>query len=863
MNEWIEEVQMILQAITGDVMDFSDMSEEETLEYIENLDPALLEAVQNQLGDPNIEATSDSRALAEIAFALAPIPGLGKFKLFKKLGSKLIPARKAGKQGILPRKILTNTSQGAKPLRSAPPNRVSKQGGPYSRFSTVGDRARTTAGKGREGQSAWEIRQTKSLRPTGPGHPSPKWDVNTGVNMGVLSKYNTPLGGLLEAARSPSGLIGKKRTAGLAGALALQYGIANTMTPGLPGSDVMRDDDDEFGGSDSPTYEMEDGLGDFGPTPESQEIVKKLAWEGHTVNSANDKFMRVILEQPHLMGATPQDFNTLEQYLANDQDTLNVINVTAGKGREDLAGYMREEWHNIPGLHEQLLDEAHRRFDDFINSSDMDIEVLADISMLGNKEEAMWDDILSGYPVQSMDYLGMEPAGPHSQTQSQNIIGYMEKEFGKEITNKVLSGARDEVIERYITEHTRGNPYMITDNEGGMITGFDEAYDTSSFGQVTSLEDLFSGEYGVKVGPVHAASYLKDLFHRTNEGGSTGSSVIASFQQTMYAMGYMDDSIGQLPAPDRWGHVDDQTIKAFQSVQWDIVQNVDEARRLGIDPDVKKLWKEMQNEGLIQRMAESDMDVEGQFRVDASNRFADYAQAKFAKRLVPIMNMPEEEINKNIAQVLSDMTAEERNIAWGMGGNPDEVAMAEEILKSFYNDDSDWGSNIRFGHNNSDFMNYANKVGALTDKEREQHAADLMEGRSGSIGKDVAISNFLMMLDGGLDAQGKRMKGDITTATRDQIRSGLARYANTIGFEHSRNNGFSADDIFQRADTGLSAARSAGTEDYDELMTTLEGRLDLLQDYSSRGISSANAVLWGTTMPRVSMPVRDKGGKAL
>ena len=482
----------------------------------------------------------------------------------------------------------------------------------------------------------------------------------------------------------------------------------------------------------------------------------------------------------------------------------------------------------------------------------MDIEVLADISMLGNDEEAMWDDILSGYPVQSMDYLGMEPAGPHSQTQQQNIIEYMEKEFGKEITSKVLSGARDQVIENYITEHTRANPYMITNNEGGMITGFDEAYDTSSFGQVTSLEDLFSGEYGVKVGPVHAASYLKDLFHRTNEGGSTGSSVIASFQQTMYAMGYMDDSIGQLPAPDRWGHVDDQTIKAFQSVQWDIVQNVDEARRLGIDPDVKKLWKEMQNEGLIQRMAESDMDVEGQFRVDASNRFADYAQAKFAKRLVPIMNMPEEEINKNIAQVLSDMTAEERNIAWGMGGNPDEVAMAEEILKSFYNDDSDWGSNIRFGHNNSDFMNYANKVGALTDKERQQHAADLMEGRSGSIGKDVAISNFLMMLD-----------GDITNSTRTEIRSGLARYANTIGFEHSRNNGFTADDIFQRADAGLSAARSADTTDYDELMTTLEGRLDLLQDYSSRGISSANAVLWGSTMPRVSMPVRDKGGKAL
>ena len=343
MNEWIEEVQMILQAITGDVMDFSDMSEEETLEYIENLDPALLEAVQDQLGDPDAKEVSYGRLMAEMAFTLAPIPGLGKFKLFKKLGSKLIPARKAGKQGILPRKILTNTSQGAKPLRSAPPNRVSKQGGPYSRFSTVGDRARTTAGKGREGQSAWEIRQTKSLRPTGPGHPSPKWDVNTGVNMGVLSKFNTPLGGMLEAARSPSGQILAKRGTALTGLAALQYGIANTMTPGLPGSDVMRDDDDELGGFDSPTYEMGDGLGDFGPTPESQEIIKKLAWEGHTVNSANDKFMRVVLEQPHVMGATPQDFNTLEQYLANDQDTLNVINLSAGEGRITLGYYKREE----------------------------------------------------------------------------------------------------------------------------------------------------------------------------------------------------------------------------------------------------------------------------------------------------------------------------------------------------------------------------------------------------------------------------------------------------------------------------------------------------------------------------------------
>ena len=841
MNEWIEEVQMILQAITGDVMDFSDMSEEETLEYIENLDPALLEAVHNQLGDPEIDEMSDARLMAEMAFMFAPI-GKAKwlFKGAKGLLGKLAPKVAKGDK-ILPRQVLYNTSMG--PLKTGQRPRVQGE------FIDI-PRGRTTAGAG---QTASLPQQTGGLRPTGPVNAVPKWNAGTGMRDSYMSKYGAPLGAKMEAFNTTSGQYVKQLMAGtgIGGALYLE-GV-NRLTPGLPGSDVMRDDDQEDtvaeqGGLGALTSE----LNNFGPTPESQEIVKKLAWEGHTVNSANDKFMRVVLEQPHVMGATPQDFNTLEQYLANNQDNLSVINVTAGKGREDLAGYMQKEWHNIPGLHEQLLDEAHRRFDDFINSSDMDIEVLADISMLGNDEEAMWDDILSGYPVQSMDYLGMEPAGPHSQTQSQNIIEYMEKEFGKEITGKVLSGARDEVIENYITKHTRANPYMITNNEGGMITGFDEAYDTSSFGQVTSLEDLFSGEYGVKVGPVHAASYLKDLFHRTNEGGSTGSSVIASFQQTMYAMGYMDDTIGQLPAPDRWGHVDDQTIEAFKAVQWDFVQNVDEARRLGVEPDVKKLWKEMQNEGVIQRMATSDMDSEGQFRVDASNRFADYAKAKFAKRLVPMMNMPEEEINKNIDQVLSDMTAEERNLAWGMGGNPDEVAMAEEILKSFYNDDSDWGSNIRFGHNNSDFMNYANKVGALTDKEREQHAADLMEGRSGSIGKDVAISNFLMMLD-----------GDITNATRDEIRSGLARYANTIGFEHSRNNSFTADDIFQRADTGISAARSADTTDYDELMTTLEGRLDLLQDYSSRGISSGNAVLWGSTMPRVSMPVRDKGGKAL
>ena len=843
MNEWIEEVQMILQAITGDVMDFSDMSEEETLEYIENLDPALLEAVHNQLGDPEIDEMSDARLMAEMAFMFAPI-GKAKwlFKGAKGLIGKLAPKVAKGEK-ILPRKVLYNTSMGG--LKSSDPKNVSHLAGNIPR-------GRTTAGAGR---TASLPQQTGGLRPTGPVNAVPKWNAGTGMRDSYMSKYGAPLGAKMEAFNTTSGKYVKELMAGtgMVGAGYLEY--MNRRTPGLPGSDVMRDDD-ESGGSDSPTYGMGGGIGDDGSltygTSESQEIIKKLAWEGHTVNSANDKFMRVVLEQPHVMGATPQDFNTLEQYLANDQDNLNVINVTAGEGRTRLGDFMREEWHNIPGLHEQLLDEAHRRFDDFIHSSDMDIEVLADISMLGNDEEAMWDDILSGYPVQSMDYLGMEPAGPHSQTQQQNIIEYMEKEFGKEITSKVLSGARDQVIENYITEHTRANPYMITNNEGGMITGFDEAYDTSSFGQVTSLEDLFSGEYGVKVGPVHAASYLKDLFHRTNEGGSTGSSVIASFQQTMYAMGYMDDTIGQLPAPDMWGHVDDQTIEAFKAVQWDIVQNVDEARRLGIEPDVKSLWKEMQNEGVIQRMATSDMDPEGQFRVDASNRFANHAKAKFAKRLVPMMNMPEEEINKNIDQVLSDMTAEERNMAWGMGGNPDEVAMAGEILKSFYNDDSDWGSNIRFGHNNSDFMNYANKVGALTDKERQQHAADLMEGRSGSIGKDVAISNFLMMLD-----------GDITNSTRTEIRSGLARYANTIGFEHSRNNGFSADDIFQRADAGLSAARSADTTDYDELMTTLEGRLDLLQDYSSRGISSANAVLWGSTMPRVNMPVRDKGGKAL
>ncbi|MBK29036.1 MAG: hypothetical protein CMO77_09395, partial [Verrucomicrobiales bacterium] len=467
MNEWIEEVQMILQAITGDVMDFSDMSEEETLEYIENLDPALLEAVHNQLGDPEIDEMSDARLMAEMAFMFAPI-GKAKwlFKGAKGLLGKLAPKVAKGDK-ILPRQVLYNTSMG--PLKTGQRPRVQGE------FIDI-PRGRTTAGAG---QTASLPQQTGGLRPTGPVNAVPKWNAGTGMRDSYMSKYGAPLGAKMEAFNTTSGQYVKQLMAGtgIGGALYLE-GV-NRLTPGLPGSDVMRDDDQEDtvaeqGGLGALTSE----LNNFGPTPESQEIVKKLAWEGHTVNSANDKFMRVVLEQPHVMGATPQDFNTLEQYLANNQDNLSVINVTAGKGREDLAGYMQKEWHNIPGLHEQLLDEAHRRFDDFINSSDMDIEVLADISMLSNDEEAMWDDILSGYPVQSMDYLGMEPAGPHSQTQSQNIIEYMEKEFGKEITGKVLSGARDEVIENYITKHTRANPYMITNNEGGMITGFDEAYDT-------------------------------------------------------------------------------------------------------------------------------------------------------------------------------------------------------------------------------------------------------------------------------------------------------------------------------------------------------------------------------------------------
>ncbi|MBO55323.1 MAG: hypothetical protein CL886_06635 [Dehalococcoidia bacterium] len=83
----IKDIEMALQAISPDeVIDFSDMSEEETLEYIENLDPALLGAVYAQLGDPNIEETSGARVIGETWAMAIPFPGGAKLRI----GSRLL-----------------------------------------------------------------------------------------------------------------------------------------------------------------------------------------------------------------------------------------------------------------------------------------------------------------------------------------------------------------------------------------------------------------------------------------------------------------------------------------------------------------------------------------------------------------------------------------------------------------------------------------------------------------------------------------------------------------------------------------------------------------------------------------------------
>ena len=320
-----------------------------------------------------------------------------------------------------------------------------------------------------------------------------------------------------------------------------------------------------------------------------EDWIRNISWENHTIESANDKFITWFLDKgiPAALQAGTTDlsgFGSLKNFI-QQQGTLT--NIRTGAGRESFKAMIMENFDAMPNLRSRLAAGASELMESAASAKDIVafLEPSQD-SVLNSAEVGMWEEIFGTAEAQASPI-----AAPVI-----NQMEHLDKTYGEGTANRVLAGLLEEEVDSYIDDYTAENQYMMQFGDQSMLTNFGMTYDNTPFGTINTLQDLFSGPAGLRVGPAHIGEYLYGLESRTKTPGQS-SDVVAQIQQTLYSMGYMSID-GKPYTPDQWGYVDDGTVRALESFQWDLIVNYEEAQRaLGGDSqvDVNSLFNVMRN----------------------------------------------------------------------------------------------------------------------------------------------------------------------------------------------------------------------------------------------------------------------------
>ena len=377
------------------------------------------------------------------------------------------------------------------------------------------------------------------------------------------------------------------------------------------------------------------------------------------------------------------------------------------------------------------------------------------------------------------------------------------------------------------------------------------SFDGTPYGDVQSLKDLFSGGL---IGPQDAWFYMQDLYEKTRNGAGY-SSIIERIQQELYAYGYMD-------VPDEWGKLDiinienkaDTTIDALQMLQTD---QINEGLRIANDPNA-----ELSPDGSA--YVTSVMDRAMARKLDAlPARKASVAgqQAGLIENVVGTLEQlatlngstftdsGKASVRNQLKEMIGSADEEMLEGAFGGGGDPQKLQLADIILRNFYQDDN-WANNIYLGANDSDidYFRYAKRSGALSDEELmtlqrqlddtgtyiedfgqpmystnfDDTGTAIQPRDTNAVAKDIVSSYMLDLLE---TPEGQQM--DIAQA--------LTTFGHTAGARISQDFGYTAFDYEQMAEDIYSQSVLAPEPEQSELQKDLTDRLAMANDLVGRG----------------------------
>ena len=512
-----------------------------------------------------------------------------------------------------------------------------------------------------------------------------------------------------------------------------------------------------------------------------------------------------------------QTLNPAFQGASGSKSSAAVHNLASDAGQEQLVGYLQGDWRNIPDLLELVQQNIAENWSTFMTG-------VVDGNKPQTLDTAVSDPAVFGELMRQFGGYG----------DGTTLLVNIDDAFGGGSAQDILGGALEAAIQTYAADLSKTNTSMFVGNElgkeGGKV-GFITSFDGTPYGDIKSVNDLFSGG---KLGPMDAYNYMRTLYDNTKDSAGY-SPIMDQIQQELFAWGILDPKDdfewGRLDIPGMGGFTD-RTVDALQMFQVDIINealSVPESELANdatpyIEDVTKRLVARNLNAGELQGNQTRNHE-QGVLR-DVSQRIQDRIASN--PRYQSMGQQGIKEVETTIQEMINELGSEEQEKYFGRGGSAADRQRVNSVMADFY-DDNDWGSQIFFGGQNSDmdFVNYAKGVGALTEEQMSLMERGLVSPNNfrdnwdandvtalQAAEQDVATSNLLKFIAN--NTTGGQMDADA-------IRKGLVTYAHTIGQRTAAERGYSNTNYAEMATKAMDAFTDAPA--VSPLANTIEERI--------------------------------------
>jgi len=526
--------------------------------------------------------------------------------------------------------------------------------------------------------------------------------------------------------------------------------------------------------------------------------------------------------------------------------TARVVDLRGQEGANELRMYLEANWGDIEELQKLVEQKLAANWSEFMTAYRM-ADTGEGVTPISRGGVARFGDNPETDPELFQEIMRQFGGfGDNTAT-----LATLDDVYGGGSAVDIVGGVVSEAIAEFQTELTRRQNTMLIGpdiltaaeygegegEEGVLINqiGFITSFDGTPYGDITSVNDLFSGG---KIGPLDALPYMESLWFNTRDSQGY-SAIIERIQQELFAWGMLDPTEGptfewgKLDIPGEQGRAD-RTVDALQMFQADIINEAldaweDPSRELAPDGTVYM-------DTIVQRLIGRNVN-----RADASKagmrqqeqRIIQEVSRRIAERVNQnpsrtITQQGIKEVQATLEEMIDEMGSESRERYFGRGGGVQERQIVNSLMADFYQD-ANWGSQIFFGgsNNDQDFMNWASGVGALTDEQvdlldrgqmapenfRSTWSPNDLKGLQAAE-EDVVTSNLLKMIS-------NNMTGEAMDA--NAIRQGLMTFAHTIGQRTSAEYGYSNQDLIRMVDKAMATAEDDPAE--SPLVSTFEDRL--------------------------------------